>query len=64
MTPMQPQAKERSLALLLVALVLTASPLRTIWTHPVFGWWGPFVMWLGLICGGLWIALGRGDLSD
>jgi hypothetical protein len=38
------------------AILLIASPLRILWSHPSRGWLAPFLVWGGLALLGAWVT--------
>lgn len=50
------RARERSAIATIVLLLALASPLRFLWAAPSRPWWLIFVLWVGAVVLGLWLA--------
>lgn len=52
------RVKDRAAIVLIVASLLLLTPLRGLWSGPGSPWWSPFVLWVALVAGGAWLAVG------
>ena len=53
---------ERTLLLVLVALMLFASPVMFAWAQDASPWFVPYALWLAVIAGAAWISHRRRDV--
>ncbi len=62
--PNQDKLKERSLLLVLLTLLLFASPLTMTWASSSVSWLLPYILWLLVIAIGAWLhyRYGRHDV--
>lgn len=53
---------ERTLLLVLLALVLFASPVMFAWAQDDSPWYAPYILWSAVIAGSAWISRRRKDV--
>lgn len=53
---------ERTLLLVLLALVLFASPVMFAWAQDDSPWYMPYALWFAVIAGAAWISHRRKDV--